>query len=134
MLKNLTELRKFYWQIIFAQEMRFFFVFKQNVCLYPRISLNVGYTFEFCYYPPPPAESRRLLKITEKTQEIQQAELGSSGNTSTTIIWTRLISWQCYSAHDDDNVGDTTKQHRRHNDHTNIHAPYCSCSLRRHRS
>ena len=31
----------------------------------------------FCYYPPP-TESRRLLEITEKTQEIQQPQLGSS--------------------------------------------------------
>ena len=30
-----------------------------------------------CYYPPP-TESRRLLEITEKTQEIQQPQLGSS--------------------------------------------------------
>ena len=30
--------------------------------------------------PPPSTESRRLLEITEKTQEIQQALLGSSGN------------------------------------------------------
>ena len=35
-------------------------------------------TEKFCYYPPP-TESRRLLEITEKTQEIQQAQLGSSG-------------------------------------------------------
>ena len=31
---------------------------------------------------PPPTESRRLLEITEKTQEIQQAQLGSS-----VIVW-----------------------------------------------
>ena len=33
-------------------------------------------TEKFCYYPP--TESRRLLEITEKTQEIQQPQLGSS--------------------------------------------------------
>ena len=63
-----------------------FFVFKQNVCLYPRISLNVGSTFDFAtgdngkilLLPPPPTESRRLLEITEKTQETEQAQLGSS--------------------------------------------------------
>ena len=89
-----------------AQEMRICVVFKQNVCLYPRISLNVvskldfatgdhgknpattpplpteprrllEITGKFCYYPPP-TESRRLSEITEKTQEIQQPQLGSS--------------------------------------------------------
>ena len=35
-------------------------------------------TEKSCYYPPPPTESRRLLEITEKTQEIQQPQLGSS--------------------------------------------------------
>ena len=53
-------------------------------------------TEKFCYYPPPhwiasahgdhgkilplppPTESRRLLETTEKTKEIQQAQLGSS--------------------------------------------------------
>ena len=34
--------------------------------------------------PPPPTESRRLLEITEKTQEIQQAQLGSS---AAAILW-----------------------------------------------
>ena len=37
-------------------------------------------TKQFRYYAPPPNESRRLLEITEKTQEIQQAQLGSSAN------------------------------------------------------
>ena len=38
-----------------------------------------------CYYPgkilllpPPPTESRRLVEITEKTQEIQRPQLGTS--------------------------------------------------------
>ena len=35
-------LREFDCKIFFAQEMRIFVVFKQNVCIYPRISLNVG--------------------------------------------------------------------------------------------
>ena len=34
-------------------------------------------TETFCHYPPP-TESRRLLETTEKTQEIEQAQLGSS--------------------------------------------------------
>ena len=54
--------------------MRFFVVFKQNECLYPRISLMLGKKFDFAtgdhgkilLLPPPPTEPRRLLEITEK--------------------------------------------------------------------
>ena len=46
-------------------------------------------TEKFCYYPPPPTESRRLMETTEKTQEIQQAQLGSSETDS--IIDKRCI-------------------------------------------
>ena len=46
---------------------------------YPPSSRRLSGTPEkFCYYPPP-TESRRLLEITEKTQETQQPQLGSSG-------------------------------------------------------
>ena len=61
----------------------------QNVCLYPRISLNVVLLLEmtenFCYYPPPPPPYLVGLRRTRKrkeTQEIQQAKLGSSGFTT----------------------------------------------------
>ena len=39
--KKLPELREFDCKIIFAQEMQFFVVSKQNVCLYPRISRSI---------------------------------------------------------------------------------------------
>ena len=54
----------------------------EKSCYYPPLPLNrVGSRrsrTNSATTPPPPTESRRLLEITEKTQEIQQPQLGSS--------------------------------------------------------
>ena len=54
---------------------------KSCYCYYPPprwIASALGDHGNIMLLPPPPTESRRLLEITEKTQEIQQPQLGSS--------------------------------------------------------
>ena len=42
---------------------------------------------------PPPTESRRLLEITDKTQEIQQPQLGSSASGHNQITNSKTMVW-----------------------------------------
>ena len=54
----------------------------EKFCYYPPPTESrrlMEITETFCHYPPP-IESGRLLETEEKTQEIQQAQLGSSAH------------------------------------------------------
>ena len=68
----------------------------------PLICDGFGDHENFLLLPPPPTESRRLLEITEKTQEIPQAQLGSSANWIETVIGARTFRQAEMSSSADD--------------------------------
>ena len=106
MIPNLTEFGEFEWHYFFLQEIVTLAEFDKKLSFYTdeyhwmwrvkedreKISATTEISAKFCYYPPPPHWIASAFGDHRKTQEIQQAQLGSSAITSTAFYLSAVIT------------------------------------------